>query len=153
MCGFISELSILFHWSMYLFFCQYHPVLITVTLWFVYLFIYLAAWVLSCGTWVLCCGMRDLSLWHAGSSLWHTGSRARRLGCPAACGILVPQPGIELASPALEGGFLTTGPPGSPNYCNFVVQFEIREYYISSFHLFSQDCFGYSGSFVVPHKF
>ena len=30
------------------------------------------------------------------------------LSCPAACGILVPWPGIKLASPALEGGFLTT---------------------------------------------
>ena len=29
-----------------------------------------------------------------------------------ACGILVPQPGIKPASPALEGRFLTTGPPG-----------------------------------------
>ena len=27
--------------------------------------------------------------------------------CPTACGILVPQPGVEPASPALEGGFLT----------------------------------------------
>ena len=27
-------------------------------------------------------------------------------------GILVPLPGIELTSPALQGGFLTTGPPG-----------------------------------------
>ena len=27
-------------------------------------------------------------------------------------GILVPQPGFELTSPALEGGFLTTGLPG-----------------------------------------
>ena len=31
---------------------------------------------------------------------------------PMACGILVSQPGFELASPALEGRFLTTGPPG-----------------------------------------
>ena len=31
---------------------------------------------------------------------------------PIACGILVPRPGIRLAPPALEGGFLTTGPPG-----------------------------------------
>ena len=28
--------------------------------------------------------------------------------CPTACGILVPQPGVEPASPALEGGVLTT---------------------------------------------
>ena len=31
------------------------------------------------------------------------------LSCSATCGILVSQPGIEPASPALEGGFLTTG--------------------------------------------
>ena len=37
---------------------------------------------------------------------------ARGLNCPMACGILVPRPGIKPASPALEGGFLTTGPPG-----------------------------------------
>ena len=29
-----------------------------------------------------------------------------------ACGILAPQPGIEPATPALEGEVLTTGPPG-----------------------------------------
>ena len=31
-CGFISELSIMFHWPICLFFCQYHAVLITVAL-------------------------------------------------------------------------------------------------------------------------
>ena len=36
-----------------------------------------------------------------------------RLSCSAACGILVSWPGIELASPALEGGFLNTGPQGT----------------------------------------
>ena len=45
------------------------------------------------------------------SSLWHSvGSHS--LSCPAVCGILVPQPGIKSASPALEDWFLTTGPPG-----------------------------------------
>ena len=34
------------------------------------------------------------------------------LSCPAACGILAPWPGIEPGSPALQGRFLTTGPPG-----------------------------------------
>ena len=34
------------------------------------------------------------------------------LCCPVACEILVPWPGIWLTSPALEGGFLTTGLPG-----------------------------------------
>ena len=36
---------------------------------------------------------------------------ARGLSCPVACGILVPRPGIEPASPSMEGGFFTTGPP------------------------------------------
>ena len=31
---------------------------------------------------------------------------------PEACGILVPRPGIKPTPPALEGGVLTTGPPG-----------------------------------------
>ena len=44
----------------------------------------------------------------------HVGSVvvACELSCPVARGILVPRPGIEPASPALEGGFLTTGSPG-----------------------------------------
>ena len=35
-----------------------------------------------------------------------------RPSCPAARGILAPQPGMEPASPTLEGGLTTTGPPG-----------------------------------------
>ena len=34
------------------------------------------------------------------------------LSSPSACGILLPQPGIEPKSPVLEGVFLTPGPPG-----------------------------------------
>ena len=34
------------------------------------------------------------------------------LSCPTACEILVPQLGIKPVSTALEGRFLTTGPPG-----------------------------------------
>ena len=30
------------------------------------------------------------------------------------CGIFIPQPGIEPASPVLDGEVLTTGPPGKP---------------------------------------
>ena len=37
--------------------------------------------------------------------------------CPAACGMVLPQPEIEPTSPALEGWLPTTGPPGkSPRY-------------------------------------
>ena len=35
-----------------------------------------------------------------------------RLSCPATCGIVVPRPGIEPQSPALESRFSTPGPPG-----------------------------------------
>ena len=70
-------------------------------------FIYFAALGLSCGT-------RNLSLPCAGFSL----VAARGLSCPAARGILVPQPGMEPTSPALEGGFLTTGPREKPLLLN-----------------------------------
>ena len=35
--------------------------------------------------------------------------------CSVACVILVSQPEIRPASPALQGEFLTTGPPGKPH--------------------------------------
>ena len=41
------------------------------------------------------------------------------LGCSMACGILVPQPGIEPKSPALQGGFLTTEPPDKVSRMGF----------------------------------
>ena len=50
----------------------------------------------SCGTWTPKC---------AGSVVV-----VCRLSC-SACGILVPRPGSKPMSPALQGEFLTTGPP------------------------------------------
>ena len=44
-----------------------------------------------------------------------------RLSCSMACGILVLQLGIEPMSPALAGGFLTTGPPGKTSKIIFVI--------------------------------
>ena len=41
-----------------------------------------------------------------------SGCGALGLSCPMACGILVPWSGIKPASLALQGRFLTTGPPG-----------------------------------------
>ena len=43
-------------------------------------------------------------------SLWAPLVVARGLSCPVANGILFPWSGIEPPSPALKGGFLTTGP-------------------------------------------
>ena len=66
------------------------------------------------------CGARALSLRCLSSVV-----EARGLSCPKACGILVPRPGIEPASPAsLEGGFFTTGPPEKslpPTFVNKVL--------------------------------
>ena len=69
----------------------------------------------------------------AACGIFHCGTRApedagsvvaaRRLSCPTACGILVPRPGIEPVSPALEGGFLPTGPPGKSLYVFFMCFF------------------------------
>ena len=61
------------------------------------LFICLAASGLSCGKRDLCCVAWGLSL--------------QPQGCPVACRTLTPQPGMEPVSPALQGRFLTTGPP------------------------------------------
>ena len=73
------------------------------------------------GSWLLC-GLSPV----AGRRLWGTRTSvttaprllsldaevvALGLSCPMVCGVLVPRPGIEPVSPALEGGFLTTGPP------------------------------------------
>ena len=66
---------------------------------FIYLFIWLC-WDLRRSTW-------DPLLWRLGFRV-----AAHGLTHPVACGILVLQPGIKPVSPALEGGFLTMGPPG-----------------------------------------
>ena len=83
------------------------------------LFVDLAALGFSCGTWDLRCIMWDLSLWHTGFSscgIWApelTGSVVAAVGGRStACRILVHWPRIEPTSPALQGRFLTTEPPG-----------------------------------------
>ena len=39
------------------------------------------------------------------------------------------------------------------DYCSFVVSSEVWESYASYFVLFPQDCFGNSGSLMIPYKF
>ena len=43
---------------------------------------------------------------------WASVALASGPSCPAACGILVPRPGIKPVSPTLKGKFLTTGLAG-----------------------------------------
>ena len=61
------------------------------------IFLYLSSSGLSCCS-------QDLSLRYMDSV-----AEAHGLSCPDARGILAPQPGIEPACPALQGGFLTAG--------------------------------------------
>ena len=66
----------------------------------------------------LSCGMQDLHCVRWGLSLQWTDSLivVQGLNCSTAWGILVPWPGIEPASPALQGRFLTTvDHQGSPD--------------------------------------
>ena len=72
---------------------------------------YLAASGFSCGMWDLLCIMWGLLLWCTDSLV------VLGLSGPARCGVLVPGSGIEPQSPALEGGFLTAGPPGKSLRC------------------------------------
>ena len=61
---------------------------------------------LPCGVQVFCCGACTPVV------AWGSVVEACGLRCSEACGILVPRPRIEPESPALEGRFLITGPPG-----------------------------------------
>ena len=64
------------------------------------------------GTWDLHRIMQDLTLWLTDSLV-----AMLRLSCSAAGGIYVPRPGIDPVSPALQAGFLTTGPLRKPQEC------------------------------------
>ena len=59
---------------------------------------------MACG--IFCCGTQIPQLWHTSLVVVACG-----LSCSAACGILVSQPGTEPVSLALQGGFVTIGPP------------------------------------------
>ena len=104
------DLKITFKWSV--------PSKATFFFWCV-LSIYLAALGHSCSKHDLHCVVWDLLLWHTDCLVVAHGPQstqgvvALRLSCSAACGILVPWSGIEPTSPALQGRFLTTGPPGT----------------------------------------
>ena len=74
----------------------------------IYFLFYLAVSGLSCGTQDFHCFKWDLLLHHTDSQL----AVCKLSTCFVTCEILVPYPGIEPVSPALQGGFITTGPPG-----------------------------------------
>ena len=69
--------------------------------------------VVACVIFLVVCGLSSCGTWAPVVA-------ACQLSFPVVCGILVPQPGIEPASPALEGRFLTTLPPGKSHWGPFL---------------------------------
>ena len=63
---------------------------------------------------IFLCSTWTLELWSMGSVLG-----VLRLSCSTPCVILVPKPGIQSASPALQGGALATGPQGKSRVQHF----------------------------------
>ena len=61
-----------------------------------------------------CLGALGLSCSAGTFQLRRVGSGARGRCCSTACGISLPQPWTEPRPPALQAGFLTTGPNSSP---------------------------------------
>ena len=59
-------------------------------------------------------------VWTLPCIAWPFSVAAHGLSCCATCRVLGPQPGIKPASPALEGGFLITGPPGKSPSIHFI---------------------------------
>ena len=67
------------------------------------------------------CGMQSLYLRRTSSVVVAHG-----LSCPVACGILIPWPGIEPTSPALQGRLFITGPPGKSLHVVLISTYKLR---------------------------
>ena len=77
---------------------------------------------------------------------WH---HCQKTGWPQMCGFI---PGILYSVPlAYPSVFMPV--PYCLDYHGFEIYFEIRKCDSSSFVIISQDCFGYSGYFVVEYEF
>ena len=75
--------------------------------------------IFGCGVWAAPCRSRPC----VSSFVW--AHEVPPMGSfPVTCGISVPQLEIKSMSAALEGGFLTTGPPGSP-HDSFISQLKL----------------------------
>ena len=63
------------------------------------------------------------------------------LSCAKSCGVLVPRPGIESPSPALEGRFLTSGPPEKSLKWAFLSKISLQTLETISLKFFSVSLF------------
>ena len=88
------------------------------------------------------CGLRNFVLQYTGSSCVWAAERTAFSSCghglrfSETCGTFVPWPRIKPRSPASQGRYLTTGPPGkSPKYI-FDSHFPRDYWYWTVFHVF-----------------
>ena len=110
---------------------------VLLTFFFKFFKIYLPIWLHQ----VLAAAYRIFVTSHGSFSL----AVVRGLRCSVACGILVPQPGIEPESPALQGRFLTTRPLGKSPVDSLAPQ--LLELYPLIFHLLPTSCTSVCHSF------
>ena len=78
------------------------------------------------------------------------GTRGWWLNCCVVGGILVPQPGIEPATPALHSGFLTPGPSGGPSFLSQAFGIQGRPGRVQLFY--KLEAGGDMGGGVCPRK-
>ena len=105
-------------------------------MWIYLFYLFLAALGLCCGAQAShcggfsCCGARTLGMKvsvvvaHRLSSCGSRAPECRLSSCGTRAHLLCgmwesPRPGLELVSPTLAGGFLTTAPPEKPSKCEF----------------------------------
>ena len=68
---------------------------------------------------------------------WVSSVAAHGLSCLVACGFSVAWPGIKPMSPALEGRFLTTGPPGKSSWLLILIAKDINSILVTNEWSFS----------------
>ena len=87
---------------------------------------------------------------HGLSSYGAWASVVAVLSCSAACGILVSRPGMEPTSPALQGRFLTTGPPGKSLKWIILRAMKILQWFLYLFKFSSVQSLSCVQLFVTP---
>ena len=88
------------------------------------IFIYLLIWqlqiIVAAGEIIASCGSFTAAQRLSSCLAWASVVTTHRLSCSPTCGILVPQPGIKPAFPALQGGFLVSVPLGKSSLNNLL---------------------------------
>ena len=123
--------SFFFLMNIYLIFIWLHPVLVVAH----------RIFLVSSGPFTAAHGLSSYGAW---------ASVVAVLSCFAACGILVSRPGMEPASPALQGRFLTTGPPGKSLKWILLRGMKILQWFLYLFKFSSVQSLSCVQLFVTP---